>query len=356
MLARLEREGLSPAPEAAKRTLARRLSFDITGLPPKAEELEAFLNDASPDAYEHLVDGLLASSAYGEHWARRWLDLARYADTKGYEKDLRRSIWPYRDWVIDAYNADMPYDQFTREQLAGDLLANPTTSQLVATAFHRNTLTNEEGGVDAEEYRVAAVKDRVDTTLQVWMGLTMGCAKCHTHKYDPIAQRDYYSFYAFFNQTEDANRGDDSPTIALPTHDETQRKEQLTARIVEAERKLNAPSPETDTAQRAWEEEVRHAPKWVVAHPTAMQSAGASRLDLQPDESVLATGPPRATDAYTLHFAAGLTRITALRLEAIPDKASPKGGVGRSKDDGNFVLTGIALTARERMVMRLRSR
>ena len=217
VLARLEREGFAPSPEADKRTLARRLALDITGLPPATEQLDAFLNDTSPGAYEHLVDQLLSSSAYGEHWGRRWLDLARYADTKGYEKDLRRTIWPYRDWVIRAFNADMPYDEFTREQLAGDLLSDPTPSQFVATGFHRNTLTNEEGGVDKEEYRIAAVKDRVDTTVQVWMGLTMGCAKCHTHKYDPIAHREYYQFYAFFNQTEDANRGDDFPTIPIPT-------------------------------------------------------------------------------------------------------------------------------------------
>lgn len=199
VLARLEREGLVPSPEADKHTLARRVAIDLTGLPPDPALLAKYLNDSSPQAYEHLVDELLKSSAYGERWARLWLDLARYADTKGYEKDLARTMWRYRDWVIDAFNNDLPYDQFTREQLAGDLLPNATMDQQLATAFHRNTMINDEGGTDNEEFRVAAVKDRVDTTMQVWMGLTIGCAKCHSHKYDPITQREYYQFYAYLS-------------------------------------------------------------------------------------------------------------------------------------------------------------
>src|SRR5262245_41293310 len=197
VLARLEAERLKPSPEADKYTLARRVALDLTGLPPDPELVERFVADSSPDAYERLVDELLKSPAFGERWARVWLDLARYADTKGYEKDLGRIMWRYRDWVIDAFNRDLPYDQFTRDQLAGDLLADPTADQFLATAFHRNTMVNEEGGTDDEEFRVAAVKDRVDTTLQVWMGLTMGCAKCHSHKYDPISQKEYYQLYAF---------------------------------------------------------------------------------------------------------------------------------------------------------------
>ena len=163
------------------------------------------------------MEELLASPAFGERWARVWLDLARYADTKGYEKDLKRSIWRYRDWVIAAFNAGMPYDRFTIEQLAGDLLPQPTQDQLLATAFHRNTLPNDEGGTDDEEFRIAAVKDRIDTTAQVFMGLTLGCAKCHSHKYDPISHREYYQFYAFFNQTADSDRSDDQPAEPFPT-------------------------------------------------------------------------------------------------------------------------------------------
>jgi hypothetical protein len=344
VLARLEQEGLAPSPEADKHTLARRVALDVTGLPPAPDVLDAFLKDASPDAYERLVNQLLASPAYGEHWGRRWLDLARYADTKGYEKDLRRTIWPYRDWVIDAFNADMPYDQFTREQLAGDLLPHPTTPQLIATGFHRNTMTNEEGGVDAEEYRVIAVKDRVDTTVQVWMGLTMGCAKCHTHKYDPISQRDYYQFYALFNQTEDANRGNDSPAIPVATPGESERIAKLNAAIAEKGRQIET-APGLEAAQADWEKQAASSADWVVARPSSMRSASGSTLALRPDGSVLAEGAGPATESYTLRFPAGVPRLTGVRLEALPDKSHPKGGVGRSRNDGNFVLTGITLTA-----------
>ena len=166
----------------------------MTGLPPTPEEVDQFVDDPSPNAYETLVDHLLESDRFGEHWARMWLDLARYSDTKGYEKDNPREIWRFRDWVIQAFNQDLPFDQFTIEQIAGDLLDDPTSDQQLATAFHRNTMTNDEGGTDNEEFRVLAVKDRVDTTLQVWMGLTMGCAKCHTHKYDPIQHRESVSY------------------------------------------------------------------------------------------------------------------------------------------------------------------
>ena len=161
-----------------------------------------------------VVDRLLASPAYGEHWARKWLDLARYADTNGYEKDGSRTIWPFRDWVINALNADMPFDEFTIEQLAGDLLPNPTADQIIATAFHRNTMQNDEGGTDDEEFRVAAVIDRVNTTMQVWMATTMGCCQCHSHKYDPLSQREYYELFAFFNQTADADRDDQEPLLS----------------------------------------------------------------------------------------------------------------------------------------------
>ena len=221
----LARHGLKLQPAASPRRLARRLSLDLIGLPPTPEQADAMAADPSPEAYERFVDRLLASPRFGEHWARMWLDLARYADTKGYEKDLGRTMWPYRDWVIDAFNADMPLDQFTIEQLAGDLLPHPSRSQRIATAFHRNTMSNDEGGTDNEEFRVAAVKDRVNTTIQVWMGLTMGCAQCHSHKYDPISHKDYYRFYAIFNQTEDADRPDDAPRMQVPTrHQQAQRQ------------------------------------------------------------------------------------------------------------------------------------
>jgi mono/diheme cytochrome c family protein len=208
VLARLEKENIAPSPEADRVTLLRRVSLDLTGLPPTPQEVEDFLNDKRPDAYERVVDRLLASPHYGERWGRHWLDLARYADSNGYSIDSPRSIWPYRDWVIKALNKDMPFDQFTIEQLAGDLLPGATIDQKVATGFHRNTQINEEGGVDKEQFRVESVVDRVNTTGTVWLGLTIGCCRCHDHKYDPLTQREFYQIFAFFNNQ-------DEPTLTL---------------------------------------------------------------------------------------------------------------------------------------------
>ena len=220
ILSRLETEGLKPSPEADRYALLRRVSLDLRGLPPTLAEVEEFIQDTAPDAYEKAVDRFLADPAYGERWARMWLDQARYADSAGYGSDpLRPTIWRYRDWVIDAFNRNLPFDQFTLEQIAGDLLPNPSLEERIATAFHRNTMTNTEGGTDDEEFRVAAIKDRVDTTMQVWMGLTMGCAKCHSHKFDPITHEEYYQFYAIFNQTADHDQPAETPVIAAPTRD-----------------------------------------------------------------------------------------------------------------------------------------
>jgi len=217
ILARLEREGLQPSPEADKAALLRRVSLDLTGLPPTAAEVQAFVADASPNAYERQVDRLLASPRYGERWASMWLDLARYADTKGYEKDVSRpGMWPYRDWVIDAFNRNLPYDQFVLKQLAGDLLPNPTFEDRIATSFHRQTPNNDEGGTDDEEFRLVAVMDRVATTWSVLNGVTMNCVQCHSHPYDPIRHADYYKSLAFFNTQEDSDLDDDSPNLTVP--------------------------------------------------------------------------------------------------------------------------------------------
>ncbi len=217
ILARLEKEGLEPSPEADKAALLRRVSLDLTGLPPTPEEEAAFLADSSPGAYEKQVDRLLASPRYGERWASMWLDLARYADTKGYEADRNRpGVWPYRDWVIDAYNRNLPYDQFVIKQLAGDLLPNHTFEDEIATSFHRQTPNNDEGGTDDEEFRMVAVMDRVATTWSVLNGLTMNCVQCHSHPYDPIRHTDYYKSMAFFNTQLDADIEDDSPTLEVP--------------------------------------------------------------------------------------------------------------------------------------------
>ncbi len=203
ILARLEKEGMAPSPETDRVTLLRRAALDLTGLPPTLEEVDAFLQDATPDAFERQIERLLASPHYGERWAQVWLDLARYADSQGYANDPDRTIWPYRDWVIHSLNRDLPFDQFTTEQLAGDLLPNATLEQKIATGFHRNTQINEEGGVDPEQFRVEAVIDRVNTTGSVWLGLTVGCCQCHNHKFDPISQREYYQLFAFFNNQDE---------------------------------------------------------------------------------------------------------------------------------------------------------
>ncbi len=245
VLSALERRGMKPSPEADRATLVRRLSLDLTGLPPSTEITESFLQDASPEAYEHLVDRLLSSPHFGEQWARLWLDLGRYADSAGYGSDpLRPNIWPWRDWLISALNRNLPFDQFTREMLAGDLLPGADQEQQVATAFHRNTMTNTEGGTDDEEWRVAAVKDRANVTFQVWMGLTLGCAQCHTHKFDPISQKEYYSVYAIFNQTEDNDQPDESPTRPLRTQNQARRVVEIDREIAEGETQLNHPAPE----------------------------------------------------------------------------------------------------------------
>ncbi len=244
ILARLEKEGLAPSPPADRYTLLRRVSLDITGLPPTPQTVQAFLADDSPNAYEKVVDELLASPHYGEKWARMWLDLARFADSAGYGSDpLRPNLWPYRDWVISAFNHDLPYDRFIVEQIAGDLLPNPTQEQIIATAFHRNTMTNTEGGTNREEFRTAAVKDRAITTAQVFMGLTMGCAQCHTHKFDPISQKEFYSFFAFFNQTEDNDQPNEAPTLPLLTEEQSKRMAELRVEIAELQAKSTSMPP-----------------------------------------------------------------------------------------------------------------
>ena len=215
ILQKLEEQGLSPAEKASPEILARRLSLDLTGLPPKAEWVEQYLNDPSDKNFEQLVDTLMASPHFGERWAAMWLDLARYADSKGYEKDPYRNIWQYRDWVINAFNRDLPFDEFTIEQIAGDLLPNATKDQLIATAFHRNTMTNTEGGTEDEEYRVAAIIDRVNTTYEVWMGTTMSCVQCHAHPYDPIRQEEYYQSFAFLNNTKDNDLDSEYPNLEI---------------------------------------------------------------------------------------------------------------------------------------------
>ncbi|HEV3121459.1 MAG TPA: DUF1549 domain-containing protein, partial [Isosphaeraceae bacterium] len=344
VLAKLEAEELSPSPEADRSTLIRRLSLDLLGLPPLREEVNRFLNDPAPDAYEQLVDRLLASPYFGERWGRHWLDLARYADSDGYEKDSPRpNAWRFRNWVIDALNRDMPFDRFTIEQLAGDLLPNATLQQKTATGFHRNTLTNREGGVDQEEYRVAAVLDRVNTTGTVWLGLTVGCAQCHTHKYDPILQREYYGLFAFFNNGQEV----DLPA-PLPGEAETYAKAKQAHDLDHAQLEAAKKADDLDrrpARQAKWVESVKvPETRWQVLTPHFMTSAQGAKLTKESDGSILASGSKPDEDTYTITFETDLAEITAFRIEALDDSSLPARGPGRVKH-GNFVLSEIQVKA-----------
>ena len=334
----LKKRGLALRPAATPYALARRLSLDLIGLPPTPEAADQFAKSFSAETYERYVDELLKSPQFGEHWARMWLDLARFADTKGYEKDLGRSMWPYRDWVIQALNGDMPLDQFTAEQLAGDLLPNATQQQIIATAFHRNTMANDKGGTDDEEFRVAAVKDRVDTTIQVWMGLTMGCAKCHTHKYDPISNDDYYRFYAIFNQTEDADRYDDAPRLEVLSPQQKSQRETLQKRVAQVEADLKAAEQNAENFG-----ESKNA-LWTPVQVSEAKSTNGATLTPAPDQTILVSGKSEADDVYSLTMSLNAGNYTALRLEAIPTKfADGQLGLGRNPADPNFVVSEIAV-------------
>jgi Protein of unknown function (DUF1549)/Protein of unknown function (DUF1553)/Planctomycete cytochrome C len=260
VLARLEKEGVAPSPEADRATLIRRLSLDLLGLPPSPREVDEFIADQRPDAYEVLVDRLLASPHYGERWGRHWLDLARYADSNGYSIDAPRSMWPYRDWVISAFNRDLPFNEFVVEQLAGDLLPpgadapGSPNERLIATGFHRNTQINQEGGIDEEQFRVDAIVDRVNTTGSVFLGLTVGCCQCHDHKFDPISQREYYQLFAFFNSV-------DEPTLELPTPEQSKKQAAVQGRIAALEKQLAALDAVTPEKVEAWEGKLTTADK-----------------------------------------------------------------------------------------------
>ena len=341
LLARLEREQLRPQPEADRYSLIRRLSLDLTGLPPTLAEVDAFVNDSDPEAYGKLVDRLLAKEAYGEYWAQWWLDLARYADSAGYADDPARTIWLYRDYVIRSLNANKPFDRFTLEQIAGDLLPNPTDEQLVATAFHRNTLTNNEGGTNDEEFRNVAIVDRVNTTMAVWMGTTIACAQCHSHKYDPISQKDFFRFFAIFNNSADADRRDESPLHSLFTPEQTSQRAGWEKRIAELEQTLKTPSPAVAAGQARWEADFPRDIAWQAARPQKAATRSGAAATLEADGTVRIGGEP-ATERITVELPAPPANARALRLEALPDDALPGKGPGLS--GGNFVISSISAT------------
>ena len=341
LLARLDREQLRPQPEADRYSLIRRLSLDLTGLPPTLAEVDAFVNDPDPEAYGKLVDRLLAKEAYGEYWAQWWLDLARYADSAGYADDPARTIWLYRDYVIRSLNANKPFDRFTVEQIAGDLLPNPTDEQLVATAFHRNTLTNNEGGTNDEEFRNVAVVDRVNTTMAVWMGTTIACAQCHSHKYDPISQKDYFRFFAIFNNSADADRRDESPLHSILTPEQIGQRTAGEKRIAELEQALKTPTPAIAAGQARWEADFPRDIVWHPARPHQASTRSGAAATLEADGTVRIAGEP-ATERITVDLPAPPANVRSLRLETLPDDALPGKGPGLS--NGNFVISSISAT------------
>jgi hypothetical protein len=335
VFSRLEKAGLQPSPEADKPTLLRRVHLDIIGLPPTPAEVDAFVKDASPDAFEKVVDRLLASKHYGERWARLWLDAARYADSDGYEKDKPRFVHFYRDWVIDAFNADLPYDQFVQQQLAGDLLPNATQSQKVATGFLRNSMINEEGGIDPEQFRMEAMFDRMDAVGKAVLGITIQCAQCHTHKFDPITHTDYYRLFAFLNTANETS-------MTAYTADAQVKRADLFRQMKEIEDGLKHGKADWKEQMRAWEKKLRDArPQWAT-HKPELDGSGGQKNYLLDDGSILAAGyaPTKGTDAFS--GKTGLKAITAVRLEMLNDPTLPHGGPGRSLH-GHFALTEIVV-------------
>ncbi len=338
ILARLEKEGLSPMPEADRYALARRLALDLTGLPPTVAEAEAFARDKSPDAYEKYVDSLLRKESYGEHWARMWLDLARYADSAGYADDPLRKIWAFRDYVIKSFNQNKPFDQFTIEQIAGDLLPNPTEEQLIATAFHRNTMTNNEGGTNDEEFRNVAIVDRVNTTFTTWMGTSIACAQCHNHKYDPISQKEFFGVFAILNNTADADRGDESPVYSFFTDDQRKQRAAWQAEVAGIDQKLRDAALKFTVGERQWERTLSLHPKWAGLKPTSAKSKAGLTPVIRDDDSIFVE-KPTAKDTYTIELPIAAKHLTALRLEALADPKLP--GMGPGHLGGNFVISRV---------------
>ena len=353
VLAKLEANGLRPSPRADRNTLIKRLSYDLIGLPAPPRKVEAFRTDPSPEAYNRLVDRLLASRHFGERWGRHWLDKARYADSDGYEKDRpRMNAWRYRDWVIDAINADLPFDRFTIEQLAGDLLPDATDSQQIATAFHRQTLTNTEGGTDQEQWRVAAVMDRTETLGSVWLGLTVGCARCHNHKYDALTQEEYYKLYAYFNNADETNTSVPRSREAVvdfmnakAAHDS--KVTALEATIRKRAAVLRQQLPVLEQALRDEIDSRKSEP--AKFHGMELLNARADvsdkvRFTKKEDGSLLVTGENPAKAEYELYYKTGLNRLTGIRLEVLPDDSLGAKGPGRTPH-GNFVLNEVRVYA-----------
>lgn len=352
IIAKLQSLGMKPSVEADRVTLLRRATLDITGLPPTLDELDAFLKDKSPKAWENVVDRLLASPHYGERMAISWLDNARYADSNGFQVDSSREMWAWRDWVINAYNSNMPFNQFTIEQLAGDMLANPTQDQIIATGFNRNHRLNGEGGRIEQEWFVETVIDRVETTGLTWLGLTLNCCRCHDHKYDPVSQREFYQLFAYFNSVEESGvlapttkRAENTPpllTLLTPELAQQQRELQQTVATLTTQRdEVVGTLPEL---VKAWEVHVRSRetrPVWQRPEPRSVTSVGGATLTRMDDGSWLASGANPPNDEYRIEIPLQSSRLSGILLETLPDPSLPAQSLGRGFN-GNFVLTGVS--------------
>ena len=350
VLQKLHATGFALSPRADRETLLRRLSLDLTGLPPTIEEMDDFINDDSPNAYERVVDRLLSSPHYGERMALQWLDLARYADSNGFQIDSSRQQWPWRDWVINAFNNNMPYDQFTIEQIAGDLLPNATLSQKVATGFNRNHRLNGEGGLIAEEWRVETVIDRVETTGTTWLALTFNCCRCHDHKYDPISQRDFYSLFSYFNNIAESGilQGESrntEPVIPVPSEDQLQQTANYEQQVRDAETALRDVEKTLPELVATWEpsfkERIASNPTaWNILNPESASAASGATLTRQSDGAYLAGGNNPTHDVYEIKSPLSKGNFTGLLLECFPDPSLPQQSLGRYPN-GNFALTRV---------------
>tara|TARA_R110002095_G_scaffold214531_1_gene206706 strand:- start:16286 stop:19363 length:3078 start_codon:yes stop_codon:yes gene_type:complete len=350
---KLKLEGFAPSATADPRTLVRRLSFDLTGLPPDPAVVAAFSADPSPEAYARLVDQLLSSPHYGERMTMYWLDLVRYADTLGYHGDQVQSVSPYRDYVINAFNSNKPFDEFTTEQLAGDLLPDATLSQKVASTYNRLNRASAEGGVQPKEYLAKYSADRVRTTGAVWLGSTIGCAECHDHKFDPFTTKDFYRFAAFFADIKEQGIVSGANHVAklpVPSEAESQRLKELSVALQQAETEFARTTPELQADRSRWEQEVKNGTdRWTVWKPKQVRSEGGAKLKVLDDGSVLASGKNPAHDVYVLDFSDSelpADKPFALRLELLPDKSLPRQGPGRA-GNGNLVLNGVEMTVNQ---------
>lgn len=326
VLSNLENKGLAPSPEAGKAEWLRRVSLDLIGLPPTPEKWAAFRDDNSPDAYEKVVTRLLESPHFGERWAVMWMDLARYSDTMGFEKDPARTMWPYRDWLIRAFNSDMPFDQFTTKQLAGDLMPSPAPDDFIATAFHRNTMNNTEGGTDDEEYRIAAVMDRINTTWTTWQATTFSCVQCHSHPYDPYPHDDYYRFMAFFDNTEDADLNNDYPSTKVANDPARQ------ADVTRLEKETDILRDQINQEGLAVAKTITDYQVW--KSTAAKASAATGGIMQQPDGLFLSSGTNPTNSSYTLTFPA--QSFAAIRLDILPLSDDPKTWSGLAAVCGDF--------------------